>query len=58
MTHLQNALDYLRQIDPRSAEYVAVDGLINLLIENGTFTYADQHEYERYIAPRKDAHHA
>lgn len=49
MTHLQIALDYRRQFDPLSPEYKAVDDLIVLLIESGTFTYADAHEYERYI---------
>lgn len=58
MTHLQNALDYLNQFPPHSPERAAAEGLIDRLIENGTFTYADQHEYERYIAPRKDTHHA
>ncbi|QYB01494.1 hypothetical protein I1A62_30160 [Rhodococcus sp. USK10] len=53
MTHLQSALDYLNQFPPHTPARAAADGLITLLIENGTFTYADQHEYERYIAPRK-----
>ena len=58
MTHLQNALDYLRQLDPTSPEYRAVDALITLQIENNTYTYADAYEYERYILPRKDADNA
>lgn len=59
MTHLQNALDYLVQLDPASAEYKAVNALITLQIETNVFTYADSYEYERYILPRrKDAEHA
>ena len=55
MTHLQTALDYLNELPPHSPEHTAAEGLIDRLIEAGTFTYADQHEYERYIAPRKDS---
>jgi hypothetical protein len=58
MTRLQDALDFRGQFDPLSPEYAAVDALIVQLIEDNTFTYADQYEYERYIAPRKDAHNA
>jgi hypothetical protein len=55
MPHLDIALAYRRTLDPCSAEYAAVDELITKLIEAGTFTYADQHEYQRYIAPREDS---
>ena len=58
MTHLQNALDFRGQLDPLSPEFAAVDALITQLIESNTFVYADQYEYERYIAPRKDADNA
>ncbi|PQP24183.1 hypothetical protein [Rhodococcus opacus] len=50
MTHLQIALDYRRTLDPASPGWAAVDGLITLLIESGTFTFADAYEYQRYIA--------
>jgi hypothetical protein len=55
MPHLDIALAYLITLEIRSPERLAVEALINKLIEAGTFTYADQHEYQRYIAPREDS---
>ncbi|MHA4848745.1 hypothetical protein L1080_004255 [Rhodococcus sp. MSC1_016] len=60
--HLQNALEYRRQFPVGTAAYAAVDGLIDHLIENGTFTSAGAWEHREYIratdTARKEARHA
>jgi hypothetical protein len=44
MTHLQTAITYRARFPRTSPEYAAVDGLIDVLIENATFDYATEHE--------------
>ncbi|EGD24001.1 hypothetical protein [Prescottella equi] len=45
MSHLQTAVAYRERFPRTSPEYVAVDGLIDVLIEHATFDFATAYEF-------------
>jgi hypothetical protein len=47
--HLQAALEFRHQYAASSPEFRAIDALIDVLIENCTFTYANVYENQRFI---------
>ena len=50
MTHLQTAIAYRARYPRTSPEWSAVDGLIDVLIEAATFTYATERELDYWKA--------